>query len=296
MSPDLQHTLARPANFSGVGIHSGEVVDVVVHPAAANTGIRFLQRPCETGVGLVEARVEAVCQTRLGTVIGNPDGIMISTIEHLMAAFWALSIDNALVAVDGGEIPILDGSAAPLLAALDEAGRRPLQAPRSYIEILDEVTVAEGPSHASLVPADGFEIECSIDFASPAIGRQSVELGMDEQTFRRELADCRTFGFARDVEGLRDAGLARGASLENVVVIEDDRILNPEGLRRRGEFARHKALDAIGDLYLLGAPLIGRYQSHRGGHGLNNALCRALLAKPGAWRLTEAPRTMAEAV
>ncbi len=296
MTPDLQHTLARSAPLSGVAIHSGETVNLVVQPAAANTGIRFLRRSGNLAAGLVKASVEAVVHTRLGTTIGNSDGVTIATVEHLMAALWALSIDNAVVEIDGGEAPILDGSAAPIIVALDRAGRRPLGATRRYIEILDEVSVSEGRGEASLTPADDFEVAFAIDFDSPAIGRQSLDLAMDESTFRRELADCRTFGFAEDVERLRAAGLARGGSLENVVVIKDGAVLNPEGLRRADEFVRHKALDAIGDLYLLGRPLIGRYQSRRGGHGLNNALGRQLLATPKAWRIVEGPQLMARAV
>ncbi|MHB8528827.1 MAG: UDP-3-O-acyl-N-acetylglucosamine deacetylase [Caulobacteraceae bacterium] len=295
MSPDLQHTLARAASIRGVAIHSGETVCLVVHPAAANAGIRFLRQPCEAGSGLIEARVGAVSQTRLGTVIANLEGVAVSTVEHLMAALSALSIDNALVTIDGGEVPIMDGSAEPFVSALDLAGRRPQHAPRRYIEVLQTVEVAKGESYARLIPADGFEVAFDIEFPSRAIGHQSLDLEMDEAAFRRELADCRTFGFADEAESLRAAGLARGGSLENVVVIEGDQIVNPGGLRRSDEFVRHKALDAVGDLYLLGRPLIARYESRLGGHGLNNALCRALLATPRAWRLAAAPNRLARA-
>ncbi len=295
LSPELQHTLLRSARFGGVAVHSGESVEVEVQPAPPGSGIRFLRRPCAKGEGSIEATPQAVCHTRLGTVIGNADGVTVSTVEHLMAALWALAIDNALVVINGGEVPILDGSAAPILAALDRAGRRPQQAARGHLEILAEVLVTEGSSEAFLAPAECFEMAVEIDFASPAIGRQRLELAMDGAVFRRELADCRTFGFSEDVEMLRSAGLARGGSLDNVVVIENGQVLNPGGLRRADEFVRHKTLDAIGDLYLLGKPLIGRYQSRRGGHGLNNALTRALLARPEAWRLVEAPQALARA-
>jgi UDP-3-O-[3-hydroxymyristoyl] N-acetylglucosamine deacetylase len=184
----------------------------------------------------------------------------------------------------------MDGSSAPFIAALDKAGRRPQGAPRRYLEILDTVEVVEDDKRVTLSPADRFELAFEILFDSPAIGRQRVDLAVDEASFRRELADCRTFGFFHEVEALRAAGFARGGSLDNVVVIENDAVLNPGGLRRPDEFVRHKALDAVGDLYLLGAPLIGRYEGIYAGHGLNNAVVRALLDRPDAWRLTAAPQ------
>jgi UDP-3-O-[3-hydroxymyristoyl] N-acetylglucosamine deacetylase len=229
-------------------------------------------------------------------MIGNRDGVTVSTVEHLMAAFAALGIDNAVVELNGPETPIMDGSCAPFLRILDRAGRRPQEARRRYIEILEPISVRDGDKSAALVPADQFEVAFEIAFDTPAIGRQRVDLTIDEATFRHELADCRTFGFLRDVEALRAAGLARGGSLDNVVVIEGARVMNPEGLRRPDEFARHKAVDAIGDLYLLGAPILGRYEGLYAGHGLNNALVRALAARPEAWRYASAPGALAEAV
>jgi UDP-3-O-[3-hydroxymyristoyl] N-acetylglucosamine deacetylase len=207
-----------------------------------------------------------------------------------------LGIDNALIELDGPEVPIMDGSALPFVQVLDRAGRRAQGAPRRYIEILERVEVADGDKRAMLSPSDRFEVAFEIDFSSPAIGRQRVDLPMDEHAFRRELADCRTFGFLHEVEALRAIGLARGGSLENVVVIEDDRILNPEGLRRPDEFVRHKALDAIGDLFVLGGPMIGRFEGILAGHGINNLLVRALIARPKAWRWRSLVVDMAEAV
>jgi len=193
-------------------------------------------------------------------------------------------------------MPIMDGSAEPFVQIIDRAGRRAQDAPRQYIEILAPIEVVEGDKRATLTPCDRFEVAFEIAFDSAAIGRQRVDLAMDEAAFRRELADCRTFGFLHEVEALRAMGLARGGSMENAVVIEGDRILNPEGLRRVDEFVRHKALDAIGDLYVLGAPVIGRFEGLLAGHGLNNALVRALLARPDAWRLRTLVETLAEAV
>jgi UDP-3-O-[3-hydroxymyristoyl] N-acetylglucosamine deacetylase len=296
LSPYLQHTLAGPVSFAGVGIHTGLHVNVTVRPAGPDAGFTFLRTDVTDKDNAVPARTQAVCRTQLGTVIGNADGVTVSTVEHLMAAFAALSIDNAVVEIDGPEVPIMDGSSAPFIAVLDRAGRRRQEAQRRYIEILQPIAVDEAEKRAVLSPADRFEVAFEILFDTPAIGRQRVDLAIDEDSFREELADCRTFGFLHEVEALRAAGLARGGSLDNVVVIEDDAVLNPGGLRRPDEFVRHKALDAVGDLYLLGAPIMGRYEGLYAGHGLNNAVSRALLANPKAWRFTAFREVLAEAV
>jgi UDP-3-O-[3-hydroxymyristoyl] N-acetylglucosamine deacetylase len=292
----FQHTLQGPAIFSGVGVHTGANVRVSVRPSGINTGIVFVRTDVTDRDNRVPVAGEAVCKTQLGTVIGNADGVTVSTIEHLMAALAMLDIDNAVVEVDGPEMPIMDGSAAPFVQVLDRAGRRPQDAPRRFIEILETIEVADGDKRATLTPADAFEVSFEIAFASTAIGRQRVDLRMDEQAFRRELADCRTFGFLHEVEQLRAMGLARGGSMENVVVIEGDRILNPEGLRRPDEFVRHKIIDAIGDLFVLGAPILGRFEGVLAGHGVNNALVREVIARPGAWRWRTLVEPLAEAV
>jgi UDP-3-O-[3-hydroxymyristoyl] N-acetylglucosamine deacetylase len=269
---------------------------VRVVPAAADTGIVFVRSDFRgLSSRVIEASGEAVCKTQLGTVITNADGVTLSTIEHLMAALAMLGIDNARVEVSGPEMPIMDGSSLPFIQVLDQAGRRAQDAPRRFVEILEPVEVVDGDKHARLSPCDGFEVAFEISFDSPVIGRQRIDLPMTERAFRTELADCRTFGFLKDVEALRAIGLARGGSLENAVVIDGDRILNPEGLRRPDEFVRHKALDAIGDLYVLGGPLLGRYEGVLAGHGLNNALVRALLARPKAWRWRTLVLDLAEA-
>ncbi|HEY5106517.1 MAG TPA: UDP-3-O-acyl-N-acetylglucosamine deacetylase [Caulobacteraceae bacterium] len=291
-----QHTLRAPVRFHGVGIHSGHSVSVEVRPAAVDTGIQFIRADVTDRDNTLRARAGAVCDTRLGTVIGNGAGLTVSTIEHLMASLAALGIDNAVVELDGSEVPIMDGSAAPFVRLLDRAGRRPQGAPRRYLEVLEPIEVVDGDKRVKLAPAAGFEVAFEIAFPSEAIGRQSVDLVIDEQSFREELADCRTFGFAHEVDALRAAGLARGGSLDNVVVIEGDGILNPEGLRRPDEFVRHKAVDAIGDLYLLGAPLLGRYEGVRAGHAMNNVLARAVIAAPRAWRMVPLRQELARAV
>ena len=280
----MQHTLAGPAVFAGVGLHTGKRVRAAILPAPVDTGILFLRTDVE-GDGRIEARAENVSSTRLSTVIGNAAGVTVATVEHLMAALYGLGVDNALIELDGPEAPIMDGSAAPFVSLIDRAGRRRQEAQRQAIVILQPVEATHGDRRAALVPAERFEVAVEIAFDSAAIGRQRLDMAVDEDAFRDTLADCRTFGFLHEVEALREAGLAQGGSLDNAIVIDGDVVLNPEALRRPDEFVRHKAVDAIGDLATLGRPLIGRYEGRYAGHALNNALARALLARPEAWRL-----------
>ncbi len=292
----FQHTVAGPVIFAGVGLHTGSHVRVAVRPAPVDAGVVFVRTDVHDRDSRVPVKPEAVCQTQLGTVINNAADVRVSTIEHLMAALAALAIDNCVVELDGPEVPIMDGSSEPFVQILDRAGRRKQEAARRYIEILAPVVVRDGDKLASLSPSDRFEVAFEIAFPSKAIGRQRVDLAVDEESFRAELSDCRTFGFVRDVEALRAIGLARGGSMENAVVIDGDRVLNPEGLRRPDEFVRHKALDAVGDLYVLGAPIIGRFEGVLAGHGLNNAVVRELMANPAAWRMRAHSVELAEAV
>ena len=291
-----QHTLSGPAIFAGVGVHTGQHVRVAILPAPVDSGIVFVRTDITDRDNRVAARGEAVVQTRLGTVLGNAAGTTVSTIEHLMAAMCALGVDNAVVELDGPEVPIMDGSAQPFIEMLDHAGLRQQEAPRRFIEVLEPVEVVDGDVVVTLSPSDRFELAFEIVFGNQLIGHQRVDLVIDEASFRSELANCRTFGFLHEVEALRRAGLARGGSIENVVVFDGETILNPEGLRRPDEPVRHKALDAVGDLYLLGGPLIGRYEGVRAGHGANNAIVRALLARPEAWRVRTGEEALAEAV
>jgi len=292
----FQHTLAVPAVCSGVGVHTGERTRLTIRQAAPNTGVVFLRTDVVDCDNRVPARADAVVQTRLGTVIANAAGVTVSTIEHLMSAFVMAGVDNAVAELDGPEVPIMDGSSAPFLKLIDRAGLRPQGAARRYIEIVETVEVVDDGKRAALVPAETFGVDFEIAFDSAAIGRQRVVFDLDEATYRREIASARTFGFVEEVEALRRAGLARGGSLENVVVVDGDRVLNPEGLRFVDEFVRHKALDAVGDLYVLGAPVIGRFEGRYAGHGLNNALVRALVARPDAWRWRVPAEAMAQAV
>jgi UDP-3-O-[3-hydroxymyristoyl] N-acetylglucosamine deacetylase len=290
-----QKTTIAPAIIAGVGVHTGDRVRLAVRPAPAGTGIVFVRTDIRDRDNRIPVSGEAVVDARLNTMIENAAGVRLSTIEHLMAAFAALGVSNAVVEVDGPELPILDGSALQFVQLLDRAGFRRQEAPVRYIEILEPIRVQDGDKSAALLPCDRYEMRFEIDFDTPVIGNQVVDFVVDEQTFRDEIMSARTFGFAHEVEALRRAGLARGGSLENAVVIDGDQILNPGGLRMEREFVKHKALDAIGDLYVLGAPLLGRYEGVKAGHAINNLLVRALLANPQAWRETTRVPEMAMA-
>jgi UDP-3-O-[3-hydroxymyristoyl] N-acetylglucosamine deacetylase len=292
----FQHTVKSPALFAGIGVHTGAYTQVAVRAGDTDSGIIFVRTDILDRDNRVPVSPEAVCKTQLGTVIENAAGVTVATIEHLMAALVMSGIDNAVVELDGPEMPIMDGSSWPFLQILDRAGRRPQAAARRFIEIIDTVEVVDGDKRAALKPAMRFEVAFAIEFPTAVIGRQEIDLEMDETAFRRELADCRTFGFVHEVEALRAMGLARGGTMDNCVVIEGDRVLNPEGLRRPDEFVRHKALDAIGDLYVLGAPILGRFEGELAGHSINNALVRALAARPDAYRIVTFADEIAVAV
>jgi UDP-3-O-[3-hydroxymyristoyl] N-acetylglucosamine deacetylase len=276
-------------SLCGVGVHSGAPVTLTILPAESDSGVVFRRTDIE-GVGAyIPARYDFVSETRLGTSLTNRHGVSVSTVEHLLAAFAGLGIDNAAVEIDAPELPIADGSAAEFVRLVDRAGTTFSRFPRNYVRVVRPVEIIDGDKRAALLPADSFTIACEIEFEAQAIGRQSVTVEITPMSFRRELAPARTFGFAQEVEALRAQGLARGGSLENAVVIgEQGEILNPEPLRFADEFVRHKALDVLGDLALCEAPLIARYEGRKPGHGLNNRLLRALFADPSAWVLESA--------
>ena len=290
MRAGRQTTLRKQVAVSGIGVHSGLPATLTLLPADANTGIVFV-RCGRNGQSDREIRadVRAVTATEFATVLGDATGPLCSTAEHVLAALSGLGVDNVVIELDGPEVPIVDGSAAPFVAAIDQAGIVTLSAPRRYIKVLKPVRVAQQDCYGELRPnPHGFRIELDIEFKHPLIGRQGVALDLNSDNFRRELARARTFGFMCDVAKLWNAGYALGASFENTLVVTDSRVLNPEGLRFADEFARHKALDALGDLALAGAPLLGTYRSVRGGHKLNHAVLSALMADRSAWRLVEA--------
>jgi UDP-3-O-[3-hydroxymyristoyl] N-acetylglucosamine deacetylase len=289
MKVGRQTTLRDQAVLSGIGVHSGLPVTLILHPAEANTGLRFIR--CGFGGGRdreVCAAIGAVTATEFATVLGDASGPLVSTAEHVLAALRGLGVDNAVVEIDSPEAPIMDGSAAPFVAAIDQVGLESLDAPRRFIRVLKRVRVALKDAYGEFRPyARGFRVEAEIEFDHPAIGQQSLALDVRPDTFRREIARARTFGFMRDVAKLWSAGYALGASLENTLVVADNRVLNPEGLRFRDEFVRHKMLDAVGDLALAGAPLLGAYRTVHGGHKLNYAVLSALMSDTSAWTLTE---------
>jgi UDP-3-O-[3-hydroxymyristoyl] N-acetylglucosamine deacetylase len=284
-----QTTLRERIVLTGAGVHSNAPVRLVLHPADANAGISFVRTGPDGRERLTEANWSKVTMTELCTVVGCSDA-SVSTIEHLLAAFSGLAIDNVLVEIDGPEVPIMDGSAAAFVEAIDQVGSCELAAPRRYLKILKPVRVESGRAFAELRPADrGFTLDVEIDFAGGLIGRQQMIFELDPAAFRRDIARARTFGFLRDVERLWKAGFALGASLDNTVALDDERVLNPGGLRFGDEFVRHKTLDAVGDLALAGAPIIGAYRSYCGGHKMNVAVLQALFADPTAYRFVEAP-------
>jgi UDP-3-O-[3-hydroxymyristoyl] N-acetylglucosamine deacetylase len=278
-----QTTVARTAGCAGVGVHSGAPARLTLKASPAGAGVVFVRTDIEDRDNRIPAHALNVTTTQLGTNIANAAGASVATVEHFLAACCALKLDNVIAELDGPELPILDGSSAPFLKLIEEAGIAELDAPRRRIEVLKTVEVREGAKFARLSPGEGFTVSATIDFPSRAIGRQGIELRLDAGSFAREIAWARTFGFAHEIDALKAKGLARGGSLDNAIVVDGDAILNPGGARER-EFVRHKVIDVAGDLFLAGAPIEGRYEAEQPGHALNNKLVRALLADPEAHR------------
>jgi UDP-3-O-[3-hydroxymyristoyl] N-acetylglucosamine deacetylase len=281
---NLQHTLKSEIGCSGTGLHTGSTVSIVLKPAPEDTGIVFRRTDKAGNDAEIEALVENVVEATLCTTLGNGHGIKIATVEHLLAALAGCRIDNVYVEVDGPEMPIMDGSAAPFVFLIECAGVLEQTKTRRVIEVLKRIEIFDDGREASLSPGDGFSIGFKIDFDSDAIGKQDKSVRMVNGTFKGEISRARTFGFAEEVDQLRKMGLARGGSLDNAVVVSGDKILNEEGLRYDDEFVRHKILDCIGDLYLAGAAISGHFQGFRSGHAMNHAIVRALLLDPTAWR------------
>lgn len=282
----MQTTIKSPVSFSGYGLHSGHRANVTIRPATAEHGIWFARTDIALGDRMVPARWNAVLRSPLCTKIQNTSGLQVSTVEHIMAALAGCGIHNALIEIDGPEVPILDGSSVPFVRGIMQRGLRQLNAPVRALEILKEVSVTDGQASASLAPAETLRIDFEIDFEDAAIGHQQKSLVMNNGTFARELCDSRTFCRQADVDTMRANGLALGGnSGENAVVFSGDEVLSPGGLRYADEPVRHKMLDALGDLALAGAPLIGHYKGVRAGHSLTNTLLRKLFATPDAMRM-----------
>jgi UDP-3-O-[3-hydroxymyristoyl] N-acetylglucosamine deacetylase len=280
MKHALQTTLRAPVTLTGIGVHSGDDVRIILHPAEDNHGIAFLRTGLPLGRDrLIKARHVAVSATALCTMIGERETGAISTIEHVMSALAGLAVDNVLIEIDGPEVPILDGSAEPFIDAIDQVGLVSCNQARRYLKVLKPVRVTQGKAFSELLPHDkGFRLDVEIDFEHHAIGRQRRVFDLSPGAYRREIARARTFGFMSDVEHLWKQGFALGASLDNTVAVGEQGIINPEGLRYADECVRHKLLDAVGDLALAGAPLQGLFRSYCGGHRMNVAVLEALFA------------------
>ncbi len=281
-----QRTIANPVKTVGIGLHSGRKVTISIKPAPVNSGVQFV-RVDTPEQSLVPATALAVCDTRLASVI-QKDGVRVSTVEHLLSACAGLGLDNLLIELDGEEVPIMDGSAASFLFLIESAGIVEQEAPRQFVVIKKPVEVREGDKLARLEPFFGFKLDFTIDFKHPAVDKTGQRFVVDfaEHAYRNEIGRARTFGFAHEVEALREMGLARGGSLDNAIVLDEHRILNNEELRYEDEFVRHKILDAIGDLYLVGHSIVGAYVAEKSGHALNNALLRKLLEDLSSYEIS----------
>ena len=283
-----QKTLKTEIGCTGIALHSGCKTAMTLKPAEENFGIRICRTDLFNGAREIVVNWQNVVDTRLATTVGNDHGATVSTIEHLMAALAGCEIDNVLIEVDGPEIPIMDGSAAPFVFLIESAGLVKQSAARTAIKILKTVTVDDDTCSLTVAPSDEFSLNFEIDFNSYAIGCQERVFARTGENFKSELSRARTFGFEQEVDALRDAGLALGGSLDNAVVISGDKVLNKEGLRYDDEFVRQKILDCVGDLYLAGGPVIGAVRASRSGHAMNNELLRALFADDDAWKRVDA--------
>lgn len=283
----MQNAIKSPVTFTGVGLHTGATVRMTIRPASADYGIWFKRMDIRGRDAMIPAIWSAVVPSRLCTLVANASGTSVSTIEHIMAALAGCGIHNALIEIDGPEVPILDGSAMPFVDGILSRGTRSLSQPLRAFRILQPIEAQDGLAVARLDPAPTLEIDFRIDFTDRAIGRQQKSLNMANGAFVRELCDSRTFCRQSDVDAMRANGLALGGTYENAVVVDGDAILSPGGLRHADEAVRHKMLDALGDLALAGAPILGRYTGNRAGHALTNKLLRALFGNPDAYRLTE---------
>ncbi len=278
-----QRTLKNPIHCNGVGLHGGQDVTLRLVPAKPNTGIIFRRTDLKNGARDVAAQFDKVIDTRLCTVLGNDHGTRIGTVEHLLAALAGCGVDNAIIELDGPEVPIMDGSSEPFVFLIDCAGVEEQPVEREAISVIRPVTVENNGACATLEPAKAFTIRLGIDFKSEAIGRQDLFLELTDDAFKREISRARTFGFLHEVEAMRAMGLARGGSLDNAIVVDGDSIMNEDGLRFDDEFVRHKVLDCIGDLALAGGPVLGHFVGDCTGHALNNQLLRALFADDENW-------------
>lgn len=283
----MQNTLESKVSLKGVGLHTGRKINLSIAPADEDCGIVFIRTDVQDKNNVIPALWSRVSDTQLCTVIANAEGVSVGTVEHLMSALRGCNIDNAVIELNGPEVPVMDGSAMPFVQLIEAAGIAKQSAPRRMIRILKTVTVEKDGKRASLSPAEGSIFAGEIEFDHPDIGRQVFETQLLNGNFKHEIADSRTFGFLHEVEWMRRQGLALGGSLENAIVLDRSAVMNPEGLRHEDEFIRHKLLDAIGDMYLAGAPIIGAYDGLKAGHAMNNAVLQALFADKDAYEIVE---------
>ena len=277
-----QRTVRDNVSCTGIGLHSGQKVGLTIRPAPPDTGIKFLRRDLAVRRA-IKAHFENVVNTQMSTTIGI-NGTRISTIEHLMAAFFGFGIDNALVEIDGPEVPIMDGSSAPFIFLLKSVGIKEQRKPKQFIIIKKPLKIQDGTRFIQINPSKELKISYTIDFHHPLITNQTYHLSFSGRDFINEISKARTFGFLKDIQTLREAGLAKGGSLDNAIVIDDFRVLNEDGLRYKDEFVRHKILDFIGDLAIIGSPVIGHFHVHKSGHSLNQAMLRKLIANKRYWK------------
>lgn len=277
-----QTTIEHERSVDGVGLHSGERVRLRLKPAEAGAGVSFVRGDVTDRDNAIPASALAVSTTQLGTNLTNRAGVTVATVEHFLAACAGMGLDNAVAELDGPELPVLDGSSAPFCRLIESAGLKPQDAPRRRLKIRKAIEIVDGVKRVALSPGEGFSARVSIDFPTRAIGRQEMTFTMADGAFKQDVAFARTFGFAHEVDHMRSRGLARGGSLDNAVVIDGDDVLNPEGLQAPDEFVRHKMLDVIGDLFLAGGPIEGRYEGDQPGHALNNRLLRMLFDDPSS--------------
>ena len=286
----MQKTIREKVSFSGIGLHSGEAIEMDIYPAAADSGITFARKDIP-GAQAILACVDNVVDTRYATTLGT-NGVTVATVEHIMASFYCLGIDNARVELSGSEVPIMDGSAAEFVKLLDSAGIRTLGKSKKYIVVKKAIRIVNGKSSIKILPSDGMQLDVDyrMDFTHPYLSKQSFSKPFTKEFFLREVASARTFGFLSEVEMMREMGLVKGGCLSNAVVIGEHDVLNVEGLRFPDEPVRHKVLDLMGDLALLGAPLIGRVVAYRSGHEMNFKLANKLLKKPSRWEYVDLPK------
>ncbi|MFP4387026.1 MAG: UDP-3-O-acyl-N-acetylglucosamine deacetylase [Alphaproteobacteria bacterium] len=281
-----QQTLQRPATLSGIGLHSGKDINMVIKPAQPDHGIIFVRSDFPKEQSVIPARWDHVSDTQLCTVIANQHGASVGTIEHLMSALRGCGIDNALIEIDGIEVPAMDGSAMPFVTMIENVGIKQLSAPRRMIRVLKEVSVIDNDKRVVLKPGESSIFEGEIDFDHDEIGNQKFTTQLVNGNFKHDIASARTFGFFHEAQWLRSQGLGLGGSLDNAIILDESAVMNPDGLRFNDEFIRHKLLDAIGDLYLAGGQILGRYDGIKAGHAINNAILHALFADSENWEYT----------